>query len=56
MNPKMNNLQLEINQLLSESIPNSTLNTNLEESMLYSLNLWWQTHKTGSVVINFRNA
>ncbi|GEQ05209.1 polyprenyl synthetase family protein [Staphylococcus gallinarum] len=38
MNPKMNNLQLEINQLLSESIPNSALNTNLEESMLYSLN------------------
>ncbi|WP_182580080.1 polyprenyl synthetase family protein [Staphylococcus gallinarum] len=38
MNPKMNSLQLEINQLLSESIPNSALNTNLEESMLYSLN------------------
>lgn len=38
MNPKMNSLQFEINQLLSESIPNSALNTNLEESMLYSLN------------------
>ncbi|MCG7339711.1 polyprenyl synthetase family protein [Staphylococcus sp. ACRSN] len=38
MNPKMTSLQNQINQLLSESIPNSTLNTNLEESMLYSLN------------------
>lgn len=34
----MTSLQNQINQLLSESIPNSTLNTNLEESMLYSLN------------------
>lgn len=33
----MENLTAEVNQLLSETIPNSDLNTNLEESMRYSL-------------------
>ena len=37
MNKKMEHLTEEVNQLLSETIPNSKLNTNLEESMRYSL-------------------
>ncbi|PHK49783.1 polyprenyl synthetase family protein [Staphylococcus edaphicus] len=37
MNKKMDQLTEEINQMLSETIPSSTLNTNLEESMRYSL-------------------
>lgn len=37
MNKKMKHLTEEVNQLLSETIPNSKLNTNLEESMRYSL-------------------
>lgn len=37
MNKKMENLTAEVNQLLSETIPDSDLNTNLEESMRYSL-------------------
>ncbi|SCS21975.1 polyprenyl synthetase family protein [Staphylococcus caeli] len=36
-NNKMNQLADEINQLLSKSIPESSLNTNLEDSMRYSL-------------------
>ena len=35
---QMNDLINEINDALKKSIPESTLNTNLEESMLYSLN------------------
>src|SRR5699024_4124471 len=36
-NNKMNNMIEEVNQKLSTTIPNSSLNTNLEESMRYSL-------------------
>lgn len=38
MKLQMNDLINEINDALKKSIPESTLNTNLEESMLYSLN------------------
>lgn len=37
MNKKMEHLTEEVNQLLSDVIPTSKLNTNLEESMRYSL-------------------
>lgn len=38
MNQKMHNLTEEMNTLLANSIPNSNLGTDLEESMSYSLN------------------
>ncbi|MEJ7154641.1 polyprenyl synthetase family protein, partial [Staphylococcus ureilyticus] len=37
-NLQMNDLINEINIALKETIPQSNLNTDLEESMLYSLN------------------
>ena len=37
MNHKIDNLTGEINKLLQNSIPNSSLNTDLENSMRYSL-------------------
>ena len=37
MNHKIDNLTDEINELLQNSIPNSSLNTDLEHSMRYSL-------------------
>src|SRR5699024_10333248 len=37
MNHKIDNVTDEINKLFQKSIPNSSLNTNLENSMRYSL-------------------
>lgn len=56
MNHKIDNLTDEINELLQNSIPNSSLNTDLEHSMRYSLEAGGKRIRPVLLFINIGNA
>ncbi len=53
-NLPMNKLIDEVNNELSVAINKSVMDTQLEESMLYSLNAGGNEHPTSSVITHFR--